>query len=128
MQIRPIGKSFIIHIDRNIKTDTGLEYDGGRPETGVIIAVGAEVLELKAGDTVMFRKYMLSTEPVTIDDKEVYFGEDYRKAIVAVIDDKTDIDKDIDILFTEGMGKGIESGKQAVKNLIFKHFYSNEKN
>jgi len=55
----------------------------GRPETGKVVAVGPKVLNVKVGDKVLIKGYMI--DELTIDDKKYLVGQE--DAVIGIIND-----------------------------------------
>ena len=55
----------------------------GRPETGIVVAIGPKVQNVKVGDKVLIKGYLV--DDLMIDDKKCLVGQE--DAIIAIIHD-----------------------------------------
>lgn len=85
MKVKPINKTIILKLTRDASTSSGLVYNTGRPEVGIVYDIGDKVRGIKPGDKVIFRKFMVDAEPTSVEGEKLFFSDDYEKSIVAVI-------------------------------------------
>lgn len=87
MKLKPLKDRVVVsYTEESEKTAGGLYVPDSakeKPQTGKVEAVGSEVKDLKAGDTVLFDKYSGSKVNVDDQDQLVIKEED----ILAIVED-----------------------------------------